>query len=84
MKINQKVSRAALRHIAILGGEIEYNGYQINIRNHRGSSEYQLVMDTKNVTNVAVSYDSRENSSSYDIAFLNCWIYLLRQCPDSL
>ena len=26
-------------------------------------------MDTKNVTNVAVSYDSRENSSSYDIAF---------------
>jgi energy-coupling factor transporter transmembrane protein EcfT len=28
-----------------------------------------LVMDTKNVTNVAVSYDSRENSSSYDIAF---------------
>jgi phage-related protein len=58
-----------MQYIAILGGEIEYDGYQINIRSHRGVTEYQLVMDTKNVTNVAVSYDSRENSSSYDIAF---------------
>ncbi len=66
-----------MQYIAIRR-EIEYDGYQINIRSHRGVTEYQLVMDTKNVTNVAVSYDSRENSSSYDIAFfLNCWIYLL-------
>jgi hypothetical protein len=71
MKINQNVSRRAalMQYIAILGGEIEYDGYKINIRSHRGSTNYQLVMDTKNVTNVAVSYDSRENSSSYDIAF---------------
>lgn len=71
MKINQEVSRRAalMQYIAILGGEIEYDGYKINIREHRGSIDYQLVMDSKNVTNVAVSHDSRENASSYDISF---------------
>ena len=71
MKINQEVSRrtALMQYIAILGGEIEYDGYNINIRSHRGSSDYIPVMDSKNVTNVAVSHDSRENASSYDISF---------------
>ena len=71
MKINQNVSRrsALMQYIAILGGEIEYEGYVINIRSHRGSTSYIPVMDSKNVTNVAVTYDSREDSSSYDISF---------------
>ncbi|MEC1771953.1 hypothetical protein [Schinkia azotoformans] len=71
MKINQEVTRRAalMQYIAILGGEIEYDGYQINIRSHRGSSEYQSVMDSKNVTNVSVTHDSRENASSYEISF---------------
>lgn len=71
MKINQKVSRRAalMQYIAILGGEIQYDGNSINIRSHRGSTEYLLVMGSKNVTNVAVSHDSRENASSYDISF---------------
>nr|WP_307989820.1 prophage endopeptidase tail family protein [uncultured Niameybacter sp.] len=71
MKINQNVSRRAalMQFIAILGGEIEYDGYKINIRSHRGSTAYIPVMDSKNVTNVAVTYDSREDSSSYDISF---------------
>src|SRR5690606_26304400 len=71
MKINQEVTRrsALMQYIAILGGEIEYDGYQINIKSHRGGSEYKLVMDTKNVTDVSVSHDSRENSSSYHISF---------------
>ena len=71
MKINQEVSRRAalMQYIAILDGEIEYDGYNINIRSHRGSSDYIPVMGSKNVTNVSVSYDSRENSASYDISF---------------
>lgn len=71
MKINQKVSRRAalMQYIAILGGEIQYDGYNINIRSHRGSTDYIPVMGSKNVTNVAVSHDSRENASSYDISF---------------
>ena len=71
MKINQEVTRRAalMQFIAILGGEIEYDGYKINIRKHRGSIVYKSVMGSKNVTNVAASYDSRENASSYDISF---------------
>ncbi|NMB95184.1 MAG: hypothetical protein GYA02_00995 [Clostridiaceae bacterium] len=71
MKINQEVTRRAalMQYIAILGGEIEYDGYKINVRSHRGSTEYKPVMDSKNVTNVSVSHDSRENASSYDISF---------------
>ncbi|GLB61730.1 phage tail protein [Cytobacillus sp. NCCP-133] len=71
MKINQEVTRRAalMQYIAILGGEIEYDGYLINIRKHRGSSEYQQVMGSKNVTDVSVSHDSRENASSYNISF---------------
>lgn len=71
MKINQKVSRRAalMQYIAILGGEIQYDGYSITIRSHRGSNDYIPVMGSKNVTNVAVSHDSRENASSYDISF---------------
>ncbi|MEC1722216.1 prophage endopeptidase tail family protein [Schinkia azotoformans] len=71
MKINQEVTRRAalMQYIAILGGEIEYNGYLINVRQHRGSSEYQPVMGSKNVTDVSVSHDSRENASSYYISF---------------
>jgi len=71
MKINQKVSRRAalMQYIAIIGGEIQYEGYNINIRSHRGSTDYIPVMGSKNVTNVAVSHDSRENASSYDISF---------------
>lgn len=71
MKINQEVTRRAalMQYIAIVGGEIEYDGYQINIRQHRGSLDYIPVMDTKNVTDVSVSHDSRENASSYHISF---------------
>ncbi|MED1601739.1 hypothetical protein [Alkalihalophilus marmarensis] len=71
MKINQLVRRRAalMQFIGLLGGELEYDGYQINIRSHRGSMEHKAVMDSKNVTNVSVSYDSRENASSYDISF---------------
>lgn len=71
MQINQNVSRRAalMQYIAILGGEIEYAGYNINIRSHRGSINYKSLMGSKNVTDVAVSNDSRENTSSYAISF---------------
>lgn len=71
MKINQEVTRRAalMQYIAILGGEIEYDGYKINIGIQRGSVEYKPVMDSKNVTSVSVSHDSRENASSYDVSF---------------
>jgi len=71
LKINQSCTlRAALMQlIALTGGEIEYSGSSINIRNHRGSTDKKQLLDSHNVTDVSVTYDSRSSSASYEIAF---------------
>src|SRR5699024_9952492 len=68
-KINQKCSRRAalMQYVALLGGEIEYSGNLINIRAHRGSSEFTEVMHEKVVSDISVTYDSRSNTSSYGL-----------------
>ena len=42
LKINRECTRRAalMQLIALCGGEIEYNGAEINIRSHRGSQDY--------------------------------------------
>ena len=71
MKINTEVTRreALMQFIAILGGEIEYDGHYINVRRHRGNTTVKQLMESKNVTDVSVTYDSRAATASYDIAF---------------
>lgn len=70
MKINQKATRRAalMQFIAILGGEIEYEGHFIHIRKHRGNSEVKDILKTRNVTDVGVTYESRAGTASYEIA----------------
>lgn len=71
MKINTEVTRRAalMQYIAILGGEIEYDGSRINIRRHRGSTVVKQLLDSRNVTGVSVTYDSRADTASYEVAF---------------
>lgn len=71
MKINQETTRRAalMQFIAILGGEIEYEGHFIHVRAHRGATSTKQLLDSKNVTDVSVTYDSRADTTSYDIAF---------------
>lgn len=47
LKINRECTRRAalMQLIALCGGEIEYNGNEINIRSHRGSQDYISIMD---------------------------------------
>lgn len=47
LKINRECTRRAalMQLIALCGGEIEYNGNEINIRSHRGSQDYIGIMD---------------------------------------
>lgn len=47
LKINRECTRRAalMQLIALCGGEIEYNGIEINIRSHRGSQDYIGIMD---------------------------------------
>lgn len=71
MQINTTVTRreALMQFIAILSGEIEYSGQSINIRQHRGSTAVRELMESKNVTDVSVTHDSRSATASYSVAF---------------
>ena len=59
---------ALMRFIDACGCEIEYDGYRINLRKHRGSRIRKSLMDGENVTDLAVMMDSRENTQSYEIS----------------
>ena len=59
---------ALMRFIDACGCEVEYDGYKINLRRHRGSRVRKLLMDGENVTDLAVTIDSRENTQSYEIS----------------
>ena len=59
---------ALMRFIDACGCEIEYDGYRINLRKHRGSRVRKSLMDGGNVTDLAVTMDSRENTQSYEIS----------------
>ena len=60
--------RSALMQFAeACGGELEYDGYAINIRKHRGSVDRVYLMDGTNVTGLSATYDSRKNTQAYEI-----------------
>lgn len=59
---------ALMRFIDACGCEVEYDGYKINLRKHRGSNVRKSSMDGENVTDLAVTIDSWENTQSYEIS----------------
>lgn len=59
---------ALIQFVDACGCEVEYDGYKINLRKHRGSVNRKQLMDGENVTNLAVTIDSRENTQSYEIS----------------
>ena len=59
---------ALMRFIDACGCEVEYDGYKINLLRHRGSTVRKSLMDGENVTDLAVTIDSRENTQSYEIS----------------
>lgn len=59
---------ALMRFIDACGCEVEYDGYKINLRKHRGSTVRKVLMDGENVTKLSVTIDSRENIASYSIS----------------
>lgn len=52
---------------AILGGEIEYSGNKVHLRNHRGSVAYVELLDTDNVTDVSYNRDVLAATTAYNI-----------------
>ena len=59
---------ALMRFIDACGCEVKYVGYKINLRKHRGSTIRKSLMDGENVTDLAVTVDSRENTQSCEIS----------------
>ena len=59
---------ALMKFIDACGCEVEYDGYKINMRKHRGSATRKSLMDGENVTDLAVTIDSREGTQSYEIS----------------
>ena len=52
---------------AILGGEIEYSGNKVHLRNHRGSVAYVDLLGTDNVTDVSYNRDVLAATTAYNI-----------------
>lgn len=52
---------------AIIGGEIEYSGYTVNLRGHRGSTDYIELLGTDNVTDVSYSRDVLNGTTAYNV-----------------
>lgn len=69
LKINRECTRRAalMQLIALCGGEIEYNGNEMNIRSHRGSQEYIGIMDGRNVSDLTMETDSRSGTTNYGL-----------------
>ncbi len=59
---------ALMRFIDACGCEVEYDGYAINLRKHRGSTARKVLMDGENVTGLSVTLDSREDTAAYEIS----------------
>jgi hypothetical protein len=61
--------RAAVMYLtAESGGEIEYNGGALNIRNHRGSVAPIEIMDGQHVTDLTVTYDTISDVEAYELS----------------
>ena len=69
LKVNQNATRRAciMQLLALVKGEIEYYGYTIGIRKHKGNSNAIDIMKTENVKDISYSYNKIEHRYSYSI-----------------
>ena len=58
---------ALMRFADTCGGELEFDGYSVHIRTHRGGTERKLLMDGKNVTSLSATFDSRKAAQAYEV-----------------
>ena len=68
--INREVTRRAcvMQLIAMVGGEIEYDGYSIGIRKHIGSETAIDIMKSSLVQDISYSHNVSENTTSYTLS----------------
>ena len=69
LRVNTEATRRAcvMQLLALVKGEIEYYGYAIGIRKHRGNSQTVDIMKTENVKDISYSYNATEQRYSYSV-----------------
>lgn len=70
LRVNKEATRRAcvMQLIALLGGEIEYNGYTIGIRSHIGSISRIDVMKKASVQDISYTYNVSEDTTNYSLS----------------
>lgn len=70
LKVNTEVTRRSviMQLIALVGGEIEYDGYTIGIRSHVGKTERNDVMKNANVQDISYTHNASEDNTNYSLS----------------
>lgn len=68
--INRECTRRAalMQLVAVAGGEIEYYGYTIGIRNHVGNETPIDIVKKAAVQNISYSYNVSDNTTNYELS----------------
>lgn len=70
LKVNNTVTRRSviMQLIAMVNGEIEYDGYTIGVRSHVGKTARTDIMATSNVENISYSHNASEDNTNYSLS----------------
>ena len=70
LRVNKEATRRACvkQLIALVGGEIEYYGYTIGIRKHKGSQTPLDIMNSSLVQDISYSYNVSSETTSYTLS----------------
>lgn len=70
LKVNNTVTRRSviMQLIAMVGGEIEYDGYTIGVRSHVGKTVQTDIMATSNVEDISYAHNASEDNTNYSLS----------------
>ena len=70
LRVNNTVTRRSviMQLIALVNGEIEYDGYTIGIRSHVGKTTRTDIMKDANVEDIAYSHNASEDNTNYSLS----------------
>ena len=70
LKVNNETTRRSviMQLIAMVGGEIEYDGYTIGIRKHVGKTTKTDIMATANVEDISYTHNAAEDNTNYSLS----------------
>lgn len=70
LRVNKESTRRSviMQLIAMVGGEIEYDGYTIGIRSHVGKTTKTDIMKTSNVEDISYAHNASDGNTNYSLS----------------